>query len=366
MAVVAAFEAVIVLNDKCRPILACIAVIGAFVIGVLFTIAWGAWMEMAGQSREEGQRRKIETIVIEESPFLTRSARLLSSESHRRVSETVRARRRGGLRSYSSHRKHVTRVFNPGFPDDCAFTCILRAAGVRVTKHAIDDLRVKTAEKIYTAYIKDETHGAMRARDLVQSSGHSLSAYLALLRWNMWASPLEVILAAQVLDVHIAVSVGGALMCYGTSPKFLVRLAKHHYTLHALWKPMKPKGRVPAGRGGMMGPSGSASSSSTTVPWTWQHTQPNTVSILSLPPAALTPEVREEVPEWAMPSGAPPGLDPPEEKEVKIVKVEVAPSLRTDILALKLSVRASLSLDGFRSRLAGILQVSTSWVTLYL
>ena len=72
------------------------------------------------------KRRPAEEVeVILESRMPTRSSRLMSSESHRRMAETVRARRRGGKRRYGVHRKVSTRCYDPSTKDDCGFDCIL-------------------------------------------------------------------------------------------------------------------------------------------------------------------------------------------------------------------------------------------------
>ena len=100
----------------------------------------------------------------------------------------------------------------------------------------------------------------------------------------------------------------------------------------------------------------SSSSSAATTSWHWHGALPNTVSILTLPPAATTAEVREEIPDWAIPSRAPPGLSLDEDPTYS-VKVDVSPSLRTDISFLTISVRTSLTVQAFKQRLAAILQV---------
>ena len=81
-----------------------------------------------------------------------------------------------------------------------------------------------------------------------------------------------------------------------------VRLAESHLTQHAMRRVPKACNGVGLERGGVQG----------TGTWTWELAAPNTVAILSLPPAATAPEVREEVPKWAIPSYAPPGLHPQE------------------------------------------------------
>ena len=158
----------------------------------------------------------------------------------------------------------------------------------------------------------------------------------------------------------------------------LIRLAKKHYTLHRMRRPIGPKGKVGMTRGGMHGASShcassnmtsaTASASSSAAPativvpsaapavWTWEHAMPNIVSILSLPPAAIVPELREEVPEWAIPANAPPGLTM-QEKEFRMLHIQASPTLRTDMSGLTMAVRTTLLPQGLRQRLSEILLI---------
>ena len=131
---------------------------------------------------------------------------------------------------------------------------MLRTARREVTKGNIQKLREGTAELMYTAYVNDlEVHG-VKAREIVQKSGDTLRAYLAKLRWQLWASPLEVCLAADVMNVQVAVSVGNGIITHGSHPRHLVRLTKEHYMLHAMRTPVARQQRVPTARGGMQSP----------------------------------------------------------------------------------------------------------------
>ena len=77
-------------------LLACI--LCACVAGVVLTLAYGACIH-AKLRREYHiytvKKHASEVVEIEESPMPTRSARLMSSESHRRMAQSIRARRRG-------------------------------------------------------------------------------------------------------------------------------------------------------------------------------------------------------------------------------------------------------------------------------
>ena len=178
-----------------------VCIIGAGVVGVLCTLASGAWLH-ASIRRDYHlytiKRHAPEVVEILESPLPTRSARLMSTESHRRMAESIRARRRGGKRRYGSHRRVSTRIYNPSAEHHCGYACVLKARGVVPTCRRIYELRCATAEAVYHAYIEDVHVQDMSVREMVQDTDMSLHAYLAGVRWRLWASPIEVCLAAQI------------------------------------------------------------------------------------------------------------------------------------------------------------------------
>ena len=312
---------VIVTADKWR---AMCAVVGccSFVVGILVTLAAYVYMKYA--------RVKNKVITILDSPPPTRSARDMSSASHKHMSETFRVRRRGGRRRHGTHRRTMTRVYDPPAKDDCGFACVLRAARVSCTKKNIRELRTQVADRVYKGYLSDEHYYGYSVRDMVQQSDHTLAAYRASLEWDMWA--------------------------------YLVKLADQHWTLHAIRRTFRGKEGSQHERGGMQ-PQSTASSAQAST-WTWENAMPNTVSILSLPPAATTIEVAEEVPAWAIPINAPPGLLP-QEKDAKIAKEQVSPTLRTDVSALAMVVRTTLLPQGLRQRLSEILLIPAERLTLH-
>ena len=289
--------AVIVSGDNSRYIAAAIGVGGAFSIGVVATFLYIAWNAQRARAKACMECEQSPTpIVIEESPPPTRSARLMSSSCHRRMNRSDRARRRGGRRRFGVHRRKVTLTFDPAVPDHCGFACILRAAGIKVNYANIEKLREQTADKMYKAYVNDDSVHGISIRDTVQHTEDTLAAYMAKLRWKLWASPAELCYAADVVNIAIAISVGHGLIIHGKDPRHIVRLMDQHYTLHVMRTPTMTPSSVPMSRGGMQ------STSSSSTAWQWQHALPNAVSILSLPPASTVLEVREEIPEWALPA----------------------------------------------------------------
>ena len=149
----------------------------AFAVGILVAWAWSTYQRCAQRKREQEK-----VIYVPESPQPTRSAKLLSSESHKRMAQSFRARRRGGNRRYGMHRRSVTRVFDPPSENDCGFACVLKAAGQACTMKRIHGLRQKTADRVYMAYIHDEKYGGLSVKDMIAESGHTLAAYLAMLK----------------------------------------------------------------------------------------------------------------------------------------------------------------------------------------
>ena len=143
--------------------------LGAFMCGVLATLVWGC-VKLVGIRRElhenwEWKRKSKDDVqVIEESPPPTRSARLMSSESHRRMAQSFRARRRGGRRRFGEHRRHSTLIYNPSIENDCGYACILKAKGLRLSKESVQEIRKYTADAVYEAYVNDSYVGGMSVR----------------------------------------------------------------------------------------------------------------------------------------------------------------------------------------------------------
>ena len=71
----------------------------------------------------------------------TRNPRLMTSESHRRMAQSVRARRRGGRRRYGLHRRRMTRLYNPSAEHHCGYACVLRAKGLEPTSARIEEAK---------------------------------------------------------------------------------------------------------------------------------------------------------------------------------------------------------------------------------
>ena len=195
-------------DDAPDMLLLLVCIVGACMVGVVCTLAYGAWLH-SNLRRDYHiytvKRHAREVVEVLESPLPTRSAWLMSSESHRRMAESTRARRRGGRRRFGAHRRESTRVFNPSAQHHCGYACVLKAKGLVPTCRRIHELGRATAEAVYQAYIGDVHVQGMSVRQMMQDTDMSLNAYLAGVRWRLWASPIELCLAAKTLDMPIAV-----------------------------------------------------------------------------------------------------------------------------------------------------------------
>ena len=162
---------------------------------------------------------------------------------------------------------------------------------------------------------------------MVNSTDLTLGAYISAIKTDLWASPTDLCLSTEHLGISVAISVGHAVIVHGYSPSYMAKLKNNHYTLHAMKNTAK-KGQVdPKQRGGMHGP------------WTWESSTASTpVTISSLPPQAVS-NVPDDLPDWATP---PPGIPDPSHvpERLRLIRATVAPSVRTDIAYLEVTVRS--------------------------
>ena len=186
-----------------------VCIVGAILPGVGSTLLYGAYLH-ASLRRENHivtvkRKGPIDVIELPESPPRTRSSQLLSSESHRRMAQSLRARRRGGSRRHRDHRRTSTRIFNPSAEHHCGYACLLKAKGLTPSRRRIHELQHATAEAVHAAYLADHYVEGMSDRHMVQDTHRTLRAYVARVKWNLWASPIELCYAADSLDISIAV-----------------------------------------------------------------------------------------------------------------------------------------------------------------
>ena len=125
----------------------------ALAAGALGVTTYGL-LALYRRSLSMRQARMHEVIEVFDSPLPTRSAKLLSSETRRRMNEPMRAMRKGGARRYPCHRRSVTLMVNPSLPDHCGCVCLLSIAGIKPSLKNVMELRCKTAMLVEQAYLK--------------------------------------------------------------------------------------------------------------------------------------------------------------------------------------------------------------------
>ena len=202
---------------------------GAALIPVAFLLAISV-LGAIGMRRKERATRQEEPILIEESPMPTRSFKTFTTPASRAASS-----RRAGAVRLPAHRRASTRKYNPSKPGDCGYECALVAAGIRPSRTKIATLRLAVSKRIHAAFINDQEIGNIRVRDLVQKEHLIIAAYAAQTAHLMWASPCEVMAAAQELETDLAVQVGKKVkFSVGSNPKWVVKLKGQHFTLHKI------------------------------------------------------------------------------------------------------------------------------------
>ena len=182
---------------------------------------------------------------------------------------------------------------------------------------------------------------------MVSDTHMTLAADVARVKWDLWASPLELPLAADYLGIHIGMSAQGRLFYHGQSPKHVVKHKNQHFTLHSLRRPHMHARDLPPGRGGMRQDT-----------WTWEVPATLPVSISSGPLPPQPPQ--EEVSEWAI-ANTPLQTTIPEPVATKspyVTRVEeVSPGVRTDVVAVDIVVKEGMKISHLRVRVASILSV---------
>ena len=337
-------------KDDLEPFGYMFTILGAVLLGIIGTLLYGTWVHLSLRKEYHiyavKKKKESDVIVVPESPPPTRSVKLTSSESHRRMAQSFRARRRGGRARHGDHKRVCTRVYNPATKNDCGYSCLLKACGLEPNAKHVQDLRDVTAEAVRQAYIDDVYVCDMSVRDMVQESHLTLAAYVAKVKWNLWASPVELLLAARHLNLQVAISVNGSVTKFGDKPRHIVKLSHQHYMLYKVRRSPTSSSKVPLSRGGMR-----------PGPWTWDDRNPTLVSISSRPAPPVSP--REDIPEWAITNTPLQTVVPaqPEIPEPYVAKVDISPSVITDLVTVMLVVREGMTIMHLRCRIASMLGV---------
>ena len=181
------------------------------------------------------QERAPVVVLVEESPPPTRMPSTPSSS----VFGTVRRRpkRAGwrGARRRSSHRRRETRRFDPALPNHCGFQCILRAAKRHCGIEAVCELRSQVADQIYEKRVRGMSVCGVDVHHLIAEEGLTLEAYCQRMREDMWASCVELSLAADILGISLIYSDKGKKMKIGHGPLAgVIKRIGSYFVLHNL------------------------------------------------------------------------------------------------------------------------------------
>ena len=207
-----------------------IAAVGA-VFALLLRMVVREWEKDI--SMHEGNVQEV--VYVEESPPPTRMPSTPSSS----VFGTVRRRpKRAGWRGSQrrpTHRRKETRRFDPALANHCGFQCVLRAAKRQCGIEAVRELRRQVAGKIYEKRVCGESVCGVDIHHLIVKEGLTLEAYCQRMREDMWASCVELSLAADIMGISLVYSDKGKKMKIGHGPLAgLIKRIGSHFVLHNL------------------------------------------------------------------------------------------------------------------------------------
>ena len=204
----------------------------------------------------EGEPTEVPLIVIPDSPSPTKhmsTPRASPFLTHRRM-------RRAGRKRLASHKRRQTMCFDPKLENDCGYQCVLRARGLCPSKRRVVWLRDQVAVRLEKARVHDEVILGIKIHDLLQQEGMTLSAYLAATRSSMWASQIELQIAADILEVPLLYMTKNNCMQLGSGcPHYAIKKVENHYVLDRLHKRAEGGRPIPCPlRAGMQN-------------WTWEE-----------------------------------------------------------------------------------------------
>ena len=181
------------------------------------------------------------------------------------------------------HKRWATRTYNPPLAGHCAYQEVLRAAGMDARLGKVEWLRLRVADLVEDACLKNERIAGLAVRHVVADSGVCLRAYLAATRWDMWASQVEVACVAKVCNVHMLVNLlEGIVEVVGEKHlalKYVLKYSMNHFTLAKLrGKRDMRKHATTCMRAGMQ------------MAWTWDQGENPPASSTQLPAGVLHDE----------------------------------------------------------------------------
>ena len=201
------------------------------------------WIKMRWK-RAQARR---EAILIQESPMPTRT---ISTPASRRRQQPSPAQRARGKR-IKQHTRQLTLKRNLSMMGHCGCECIIAASGQKCTKKKVVQLRTAVAQQIKKLYDINPAVAGMSIRDLVKGEKRTLDQYLQRTCKNMWASPCEIIIAANIMNLNAAVHIPKVgIISEKRYSKWIIKLEHKHFMLYAYHRKLILRAAKSATRGG--------------------------------------------------------------------------------------------------------------------
>ena len=82
----------------------------------------------------------------------------------------------------AGHKRCSTQVWDLRVPGQCAYSCLLRAAGVKESKGTFSHPRACMSQVVKSMFLDDREVCGVNMRSVICDSGHTLNAYLTQVR----------------------------------------------------------------------------------------------------------------------------------------------------------------------------------------
>ena len=116
----------------------------------------------------------------------------------------------------------------------CGYQVIIAASMKRPTKRRIQRLRTAVAAEISYLHQVNGSCMGIKIRDLIDMEGLDLETYCVGVATRMWASKVELAIAAKFMDVQVALQEPGQVpvSLHGERPTEIITIVREHYILH--------------------------------------------------------------------------------------------------------------------------------------
>ena len=126
-------------------------------------------------------------------------------------------------------------VYNPGSSSGhCGYQAIIAASMKRPTKRRIQRLRLAVAAELSYLHQVDGSCMGIKIRDLIDMEGLDIETYCVGVATRMWASKVELAIAAKFMNTQVALQEPGQVpvSLHGERPTKIITIVKEHYILH--------------------------------------------------------------------------------------------------------------------------------------